>query len=132
MVLSGFSLHARCAPGAPGCLPGFRLPSVRRPGCAGCFLPGWSSDEGGSEEFPLFREACRSSRATRPDSSATCASSTAILASRSSSSARSFPFAARSLALAAASAMASAGASGVPGTPELQQSWPSVSNTTPA
>ncbi|HEY1004941.1 MAG TPA: hypothetical protein VGD83_35435, partial [Streptosporangiaceae bacterium] len=37
--------------------------------------PGWSSSDGGSEELPEFRDAARSSRSIRADSSAFAASS---------------------------------------------------------
>jgi hypothetical protein len=35
----------------------------RENGGAGGFFPGWSSADGGIEEFPLFRETSLSSRA---------------------------------------------------------------------
>ena len=58
-------------------------------GCCGGVFPGWSSPDGGIEEFPLLREISRSSRAS-------FASSSVIFASLSSSSARRLSFAARS------------------------------------
>ena len=82
-VLSGRGSHARYAPGAPGCLPGFRLfPPPRALRCGG-FFPGRSSDEGGIEEFPLLRDSARSSRLTCSRSAAIW-SACALTASRSS------------------------------------------------
>ena len=112
---SGSWLQARCEPGAPGCLPGFRLPrcGVR----AGGVRPGWSSSDGGSEELPEFRDAARSSLASRSSSSE----------SRPASAA----FSAVSSAFSARSAATTSAAPGVSGTPVLHQSRPSVSSTTP-
>jgi hypothetical protein len=50
------------APGLPGCFPGFLFLSARsaaRRCFRGGFLPGMSSDDGGIEEFPLFRDPAR-------------------------------------------------------------------------
>lgn len=75
---SGFSLQARCEPGDPGCLPGFRLPRCGLP--SGGVRPGRSSIDGGSEELPEFRDAARSSLASRSSSSATRVVSAAFCA----------------------------------------------------
>ena len=99
-VRTGSVLQARYEPGAPGCLPGFRLPPPCCGSPAGGVRPGWSSSDGGSEELPEFRDAARSSLAsrsssspTRPASAAFCAASmamswpcSAISASRETSS----------------------------------------------
>jgi hypothetical protein len=73
MVSSGASAQARCDPGDPGCLPGFRFPPRR--GGLPADVPGWSSIDGGKEEFPLLPEISRSSRSTRAVSCALAASS---------------------------------------------------------
>ena len=89
IVPSGSSFHARKLPGAPGCLPGLRLP----PRCGlvfGGFFPGWSSIDGGIEEFWLLRDISRSSRAI-------FASRSAIFASLSSFNTRSRSTCSRSL-----------------------------------
>jgi hypothetical protein len=57
-------------------LPGLRFAFFSRPGRdSGAMRPGRSSADGGIEEFPEFRDAARSSRANRADSSAFAASS---------------------------------------------------------
>ena len=71
--LSGFSLQARCAPGAPGCLPCLFFPFPRFGFGSGAVFPGRSSADGGIEEFPEFRDTARSSFASRSARSATCA-----------------------------------------------------------
>jgi hypothetical protein len=48
MTSSGSATWARCAPGAPGCLPGLRPPLPRRSPRTGLHNP---SDDGGREEF---------------------------------------------------------------------------------
>jgi hypothetical protein len=69
-TLAGFSVKARYAPGAPGCLPRFRVTPPRRFGfTAGGVLPGSSSFDGGIDELPLLRESRCSSRASRASSS---------------------------------------------------------------
>jgi hypothetical protein len=90
-VSSGPSRQARCAPGAPGCLP-CRFPDPPRFRWPGAFRPGRSSAEGGIEELPEFLDAarqaassCSRSSATSDVSSATCADSSRISASRGSS-----------------------------------------------
>src|SRR5208283_938295 len=92
-VRSGTS-HRIAAPGLPGCFP--RLFFSARSAARRCFLggfgPGRSSDDGGIEEFPLFRDSARCAAANCSRRSATTASSAAIrsacsriLASRGSS-----------------------------------------------
>src|SRR5208283_1805080 len=70
------------APGEPDCFPRFRFfPSARSAArCCfrGGFRPGRSSDEGGIEEFPLFRDPARTAAANCSRRSATTASSAAI------------------------------------------------------
>jgi hypothetical protein len=62
-------------------LPGFRPFPFPRFGLAGGGVrPGWSSIDGGNEEFWLFREASRSSRPTLAVRSATCPASRAFSA----------------------------------------------------
>jgi hypothetical protein len=65
MTPSGSAQHI-ADPGAPGCLPRLRpARSAARRCCRdGGVRPGTSSVPGGNDEFPLFREASRSSRAT--------------------------------------------------------------------
>jgi hypothetical protein len=53
----------------------------------GCCLPGWSSADGGIEEFPLFRDTCRFSRSFSARSPATSARSAALSARSSTTSA---------------------------------------------
>jgi len=48
------------ASGISGCLPGLRLLALRAGLPAGGRRPGRPSDDGGIEEFPLFREISRS------------------------------------------------------------------------
>ena len=80
----GSCRQARNIPGAPGCLPGLRLP-LPRPGFGrGCSFPGRSSEEGGMDEFPLLRFKARSRRAT-------CSRSAAIWSACSPSAPRSSP-----------------------------------------
>ena len=81
-VLSGSSLQARCAPGAPGCLPCLFFPLPRFGLGAGGVFPGRSSADGGIPEFPEFRDTARSSLASRSDRSVTCAVSSAFRFSR--------------------------------------------------
>ena len=70
------------ATGAPGCLPGLRpLPGFARG--AGAFRPGRSSDDGGIEEFPEFRDAARRAASSCPRSSRTRPVSSASWADRS-------------------------------------------------
>jgi hypothetical protein len=76
---SGYSLQARCD---PGCLPGFRFPSAE--GLRRGVRPGRSSADGGIDEFPLFREASRSSRSTLAARSATCPASLVFSAASTS------------------------------------------------
>ena len=65
-------------PGRAGLLARFRRFPLPRSGFAGGGVrPGWSSIEGGNEEFPEFRDAARSSRSTRVLNSALAASSSA-------------------------------------------------------
>jgi hypothetical protein len=59
----------------PARVPSFPLPRFAFAG--GGARPGWSSIDGGNEEFPEFRDAARSSRSTRARSSASAASSSA-------------------------------------------------------
>ncbi len=68
------------APGLPGCFPRFffSAPSAARRRFLGGFRPGWSSADGGIDEFPLFRDPARSAAASRSRRSATSASSAAI------------------------------------------------------
>ena len=81
-VSSGVCDQARCAPGAPGCLPGLRpLPGFARG--AGAFRPGRSSDDGGIEELPEFRDAARRAASSCPRSSRTSPVSSASWADRS-------------------------------------------------
>ena len=108
-VLSGCSFQARNAPGAPGCLPGFRLIPPWRALRSGGFFPGRSSVLGGIDEFPLLREISRSSSAIFSACSVICAFSSA--------------FSARSRAFASCSAATTPGASGVSGTPLLHHSY---------
>ena len=62
---SGFSVHPRCDPGAPGCLPlGRAGPTRPRFFSTGGVLPGSSSFDGGLEEFPELRESRCSTRAS--------------------------------------------------------------------
>ena len=87
-LLSGFSLQARCAPGAPGCFPCLFFP-LPRPGLgSGAVFPGRSSADGGIPEFPEFRDTARSSLASRSARSVTCAVSSAFRASPGPRSAR--------------------------------------------
>ena len=124
-------------PGAPGAHlawsrdPGQIVPLFPRGACpCGRDLAG-AADLGVAASHQVVDVPLVTATVTQYDEHAVaCACSAAIVASRSSGSARSVPFAARSLALAASSATAPAGASGVPGTPELHQSRPSVGNTT--
>ena len=67
-LLSGLSLQARCAPAAPGCFPCLFFPLPRPRLGSGAVLPGRSSADGGIEEFPEFRDAARSSFASRSSS----------------------------------------------------------------
>jgi hypothetical protein len=54
----GLSVHARFAPGAPGCLPRLRFGPPRRFGFAGGgALPTSSSLDGGIEEFAEFLDS---------------------------------------------------------------------------
>ena len=76
--MSGFSLQARCAPGAPGCFPCLFFPLPRFGFGAGAVFPGRSSADGGIPEFPEFRDTARSSLASRSASSATCAVSSRV------------------------------------------------------
>ena len=79
-------LQARCEPGAPGCLPGLRPPPFLRPALpSGGLRPGWSSIDGGRDEFPLLRDSRCSSRSSFAASfslasirSATCPASAVI------------------------------------------------------
>ena len=68
------------APGLPGCFPRFFFParSAARRCFLGGFRPGRSSELGGIEEFPLFRDPDRSAAASCSRRSATTASSAAI------------------------------------------------------
>ena len=66
----------------------FPLPRLPRPGGV---RPGWSSSEGGSEELAEFRDVARSSRATRPASSAFAASTSATRAASAAFCAASRP-----------------------------------------
>ena len=70
------------APGLPGCFPRFRFFASARSAARRCFrggfFPGRSSELGGIEEFPLFRDPDRSAAASCSRRSATTASSTAI------------------------------------------------------
>jgi hypothetical protein len=68
------------APGLPGCFPRFFFSarSAARRCFRGGFRPGRSSELGGIEEFPLFRDPDRSAAASRSRRSATTASSAAI------------------------------------------------------
>jgi hypothetical protein len=65
--------------------------------------PGWSSIDGGSEELPEFRDAARSSLASRSSSSATRSASAAFWAA---SIAMSWPCSAISASRAASSGLA--------------------------
>jgi hypothetical protein len=115
-VSSGSSFRARCAPGAPGCLPGLRLFPPRGGLGFGSCLPGRSSLPGGIKELPEFREINRSSRASLAFSPAFPACSSA--------------FCARSSAFGACNAASAASASGVSGTPVLHHSRPEASKST--
>jgi hypothetical protein len=68
------------APGLPGCFPRFFLSA--RSAARRCFRggsrPGRSSELGGIEEFPLFRDPARSAASSRSRRSATTASSATI------------------------------------------------------
>ena len=69
------------APGLPGCFPCFFFPAARsaaRRSRRGGFRPGPSSELGGTEEFPLFRDTARSALSSCSRRSATTASSAAI------------------------------------------------------
>ena len=70
------------APGLPGCFPRFRFFASARSAARRCFrggfFPGRSSELGGIEEFPLFRDPDRSAAASCSRRSATTASSTEI------------------------------------------------------
>ena len=68
------------APGVPGCLPRFLAAarSAARRSRRGGFRPGPSSELGGIEEFPLFRDSARSASSSCSRRSATIASSAAI------------------------------------------------------
>ena len=69
-TLAGVLGPGQVAPGAPGCLPRFRVTPPRRFGfTAGGVLPGSSSFDGGIDELPLLRESRCSSRASRASSS---------------------------------------------------------------
>ena len=81
---SGCPLQARCDPGDPGCLPGFRFPAPPAGFRRGGVRPGRSSADGGIEELPLLRDASRSSRSTRAARSATCPASRAFSAASNS------------------------------------------------
>jgi hypothetical protein len=73
------------APGLPGCFPCFRFPAARsaaRRSRRGGFRPGWSSELGGIEEFPLFREPARSATSSCFRRSATSTSSAATCPAR--------------------------------------------------
>ena len=65
MTSSGSAQHI-ADPGAPGCLPRLRAArsAARRCWRVGGVRPGTLSVLGGNDEFPLFREARRSSRVT--------------------------------------------------------------------
>jgi hypothetical protein len=67
-------------PALPGCFPCFLAAarSAARRSRRGGFRPGWSSELGGIDEFPLFRDIDRSAVSSRSRRSATIASSTAI------------------------------------------------------
>src|SRR6185312_14651840 len=85
---SGVLTHGIALPVAPCCFPRLRPELFVRFG-AGFVLPGRSSLEGGMEELPLFREACRSNWRTRSSSATLDArnrSTRAISSSRDSSS----------------------------------------------
>ena len=68
------------APGLPGCFPRFFSParSAARRCLRGGFRPGRSSELGGIEEFPLFRDPARAAVPSRSRRPATTASSAAI------------------------------------------------------
>ena len=69
------------APGLPGCFPCFFFPAARsaaRRSRRGGLRPRRSSELGGIEEFPLFRDSARSAASSLSRRSATIASSTAI------------------------------------------------------
>ena len=68
------------APGLPGCFPRFFFSarSAARRCFRGGFRPGRSSELGGIEEFPLFRDPDRFAAASCSRRSATTASSAAI------------------------------------------------------
>ena len=68
------------APGLPGCFPRFFFSarSAARRCFRGGFRPGRSSELGGMEEFPLFRDPARSALSSCSRRSATTASSAAI------------------------------------------------------
>jgi len=103
-VRPGSVLQTRYEPGAPGCSPEFRLP--RLPRCdvpAGGARPGRSSSDGGSEELPEFRDAARSSLASRSSSSPTRPASAAFC---TASMAMSWPCSAISASRAASSGLA--------------------------
>jgi hypothetical protein len=70
--------HGR--PGLPGCFPRFFFSarSAARRCFRGGFLPGRSADDGGIEEFPLFRDPARPAVSSCSRRSATTASSVAI------------------------------------------------------
>jgi hypothetical protein len=69
------------APGLPGCFPCFFFPAARsaaRRSRRGGLRPRRSSELGGIEEFPLFRDPARTAAASCSRRSATTASSAAI------------------------------------------------------
>ena len=68
------------APGLPGCFPRFFFSarSAARRCFRGGFRPGRSSELGGIEEFPLFRDPARAAVSSCSRRSATTASSAAI------------------------------------------------------
>ena len=109
-VLSGCSFQARNAPGAPGCLPGFRFhPALAGPALWRHTFPADHQCSAGIlEEFPLLRKISRSSRAIFSACSAICALSSA--------------FSARSRAFTSCSAATTPGASAISGTPSLHHS----------
>ena len=74
------TFHVIDAPGLPGCFPRFFFfaRSAARRCFRGGLRPGRSSDDGGIEEFPLFRDPARSAVSSRSRRSATIASSVAI------------------------------------------------------
>ena len=83
-----------------------RIPLAPPPRCgfpAGGVRPGWSSSDGGSEELPEFRDAARSSLASRSSSSPTRPASAAFC---TASMAMSWPCSAISASRAASSGLA--------------------------